>query len=108
MERRATLRLIGLVILVLGLLSAVAIFAHSVPATVTVGLDDGVPDKREMVQIEQFGGKGNLVAIEITTWFSSLWHGRRLAYTVAVLSIAIFATCRWAADLSAEDSASSE
>ena len=39
-------------------------------------------------ELERFGGKANVLAVEFTRWFESLWQGRRLAFTVAFLGIA--------------------
>ncbi len=33
--------------------------------------------------MELYGGKANVLAAELLQWFASLWHGRRLALTVA-------------------------
>ncbi len=48
-------------------------------------------------QIERIGGKATLYAVRFNEWFASLWHGRTLAYTVAVLSLAISLVCFWIA-----------
>ena len=37
--------------------------------------------------MEVYGGTANLLATELRLWFASLWHGERLAYTVAVLTL---------------------
>lgn len=34
---------------------------------------------------------------EFDQWFSGLWHGRPLAYTIAVLAVAIALACFWVA-----------
>ncbi len=41
--------------------------------------------------LELYGGKANLLAEQFTRWFGTLWHGKRLAFTVAVLSAALAA-----------------
>ena len=33
------------------------------------------------------GGKVAILSLQIQQWFFSLWHGRSLAYTVAVISL---------------------
>jgi hypothetical protein len=35
------------------------------------------------------GGTANLVASDITDWFAGLWHGRNLAYTLAVITVVV-------------------
>ena len=37
--------------------------------------------------MQTYGGNANVLASEIRLWFASLWHGRRLAFTVAVLTL---------------------
>ena len=44
--------------------------------------------KRYLRELEVYGGKINILASDIREWFVSLWHGKTLAVTVAVLSIA--------------------
>jgi hypothetical protein len=44
-------------------------------------------------RMEYLGGKANVLGSEITNWFVGLWHGRNLAYTLAVLTIAIALMC---------------
>jgi hypothetical protein len=37
-------------------------------------------------ELERFGGKANVLAAELDRWFASLWHGRKLAFTVAFIA----------------------
>ncbi len=39
--------------------------------------------------LELYGGKMNVLADEFMRWFSGLWHGRSLAFTVACITVAI-------------------
>ncbi|MFI5165658.1 MAG: hypothetical protein ACHQQS_03480 [Thermoanaerobaculales bacterium] len=34
----------------------------------------------------------NVLAVEFMTWFDGLWHGRSVAYTVAVISLLLAAS----------------
>jgi len=40
--------------------------------------------------LELYGGKANVIAVELTQWFDSLWHGTRLAYTVACATVMLW------------------
>jgi len=74
-------------ILMVGLTSAVAVFFTAVnPADSPLGnpQDDSKIYRRTM---EMVGGQANLVASDITDWVTGLWHGRTLAYTLAVLTL---------------------
>jgi hypothetical protein len=44
-------------------------------------------------QMEFIGGKANILGSDITRWFVGLWHGRNLAYTLAVLTLACALLC---------------
>ena len=43
--------------------------------------------------LEVIGGKLNVYLAQFDDWFASLWHGTALAYTVAVLAVAIALAC---------------
>ena len=43
--------------------------------------------KKYVHDLELYGGKANVLAEQIRHWIGSLWHGRRLAATVACLTI---------------------
>jgi hypothetical protein len=44
--------------------------------------------------MELYGGRANMLASDIRQWFSGLWHGRKLALTIAVLT-AVAASLVW-------------
>jgi hypothetical protein len=48
-------------------------------------------------QMEYLGGKANVLGSDISGWFAGLWHGRNLAYTLAVLTIVIALLCFYVA-----------
>jgi len=74
-------------VLALGLGLAVAIYATAVPILENEDLDDMVHSKQYARQVELIGGKATVLATDLTRWFSELWHGRSLAYTVAFLTV---------------------
>ena len=78
---------IALAILVLGLGASLSIYFTAPPASddsLGLQLEDS---KQYLRQLEYIGGKSNVLAGEFSQWFNSLWHGQRLAVTVAVLTI---------------------
>ena len=93
------IRTSGVILLVAGLLVAVIIFctARLDEPLGILGVD--VPTKRQSLELERMGGKSYILFNDLNEWFASLWHGRRLGYTIGVLSIAGFLGCRWFADL---------
>ena len=83
-DRRA--HLVTALILTVGLAAALVIYLTAAPPDdSTVEMADA---KQYLRQMELYGGKANLLATEIRDWFASLWHGRRLAVTVAVVTVA--------------------
>lgn len=96
MRTQKHLRWIGKILLAAGLAAAVMIYVAQ--PFVHDGGGQYSPTKRDLYQIEKIGGKSTVLGVELNSWFSSLWHGRRLAYTVAFLSIAGFVACLWLAD----------
>ena len=82
----ARLYLLGAIILAAGWITGAVIF-------VTAGGDEpggdlayGVGWERKYAfQLERMGGKAAVMGDELSQWFSSLWSGRRLGFTVAIL-----------------------
>jgi hypothetical protein len=80
-------RLVKRLILACGLAGAVVIWLVNAPPP------DLGPDlessKVYLRQMEVVGGTANVLASEFRNWFAGLWHGRTLAYTVAVLTVLV-------------------
>ena len=106
---RDRLRLAGIVILVAGLLATVFVYvAASGPAVadalgyrIVGGQAYAAPDDsaRELQQLERIGGKAAVMTFKFQRWFSSLWQGQRLAYTLLLLSAAAALLCLHLASL---------
>ncbi len=81
--------LVAAAILMGGLVAAVAVYitADAAPAD----LPELSPDtsKKYLRDLELYGGTANVLAVQLETWLQSLWRGRRLAYTVAAISLAV-------------------
>jgi len=60
-----------------------------------VRADDSKKYERQM---EQISGKSGVLAAEFMDWLGSLWHGRKLAYTLGVLSVGSSLTCLFLAN----------
>jgi hypothetical protein len=96
------LRIVAGAILVAGLATAIGIYmsAASPPDdTVTYEIEHS---KQYQRTLELYGGKANVIAVELTQWFDSLWHGTRLAYTVGCATLLI-AGVVWLAAVASED-----
>jgi hypothetical protein len=83
----------GVSILLGGLVAAALIYMFTA--------DDGASDAAGEIasgrvyeyNIERIGGMAAVYAARLNRWLAGLWHGRPLAYTVAVLSVAIALVC---------------
>jgi len=86
MERRVAAR-ISQSIALLGLGSALVVYVlASEPQANPLGYDP-LTNKKYVHELQQFGGKANVATAEFMQWFDSLWHGKTLAATLAVLSL---------------------
>jgi len=99
MNHQKRLYMIAGMILLVGLGSSLLIYltAENDPGT-ALGyiMVDGqaypiMPGDSKMYRhdLQVYGGKFGVAADEFTRWFSSLWQGQTLAYTVAVIAILI-------------------
>ena len=55
---------------------------------------DPFTSKKYVRELELYGGKLNLLAVEFRQWLVSLWRGTALAYTIAVLTL-ILSSLLW-------------
>jgi len=78
---------VSTLLLVLGFGSAVAIYCLAGPPPADGWQTDPLADKRYQREMQVYGGKANLLSAEFIDWFAELWHGRELAFTVAVLTV---------------------
>jgi hypothetical protein len=82
----------GAAVLVVSLIAAVLIYVSVPPPDSAVAMYSMV-DPRYQIELQQIGGNAAVLMAQLHQWFDSLWHGSRLAYTVAVLGAAIAAAC---------------
>jgi len=89
-------RLAGLLVLVLGGITAAIVLAtasRAVPPDIP-GLADS-----EARTLERLGGKATARTVAFDDWLASLWHGERLGWTLAVLSLVVAGACLHVAGL---------
>lgn len=84
-------RRLGFAIIALGLIGAAA-------AYVSAGADpdadaDPLAQQREMRELERLGGTATVQTVKFNQWLGSLWHGERLAGTLAVLGLIVGGAC---------------
>jgi hypothetical protein len=103
MTTRRRLYLIGTVILLAGWIGAAAIYAGAPEENGdALGYEfvDGVAypilayeSKKYRHDLERFGGKAAILADDFNRWFSGLWVGKHLAYTLATLASGAALAC---------------
>jgi hypothetical protein len=74
-------------ILLVGLVSALVIYLTAPIIVPDPSGFDPQDSKQYLRQVESVGGKGNELATELRLWLESLWHGERLAGTVACITV---------------------
>ena len=89
------LNILCVIILLIGLGTAIGIYitspdeADSALGYTVVGdtMYPDVPSKTYVRNLELYGGKGLVLANDISRWFNELWYGRSLAITIACISM---------------------
>jgi len=84
-----TINQITLLLLLIGLGGALAIYRNSNPLPVDLQLEDPTATKKYLREMQMIGGQANMVATEWRAWFASLWRGRALAGTVAFITVGV-------------------
>lgn len=74
-------------ILVIGVAAALVIYLTAQPPPANPLGYDPMDTKKYLHDLELYGGKANVLSAQFREWFDSLWHGKPLAYTVAVLTV---------------------
>ena len=74
-------------ILALGFAAAVLIYLTAQPPPENPLGYDPLDTKKYLHDLEVYGGKANVIAAQFRDWFDGLWHGKQLAFTVAVISV---------------------
>ena len=83
------LRLAAAITAIVGFTSAIWIYLRAAaPPGNPLGYEPE-DSKQYLRDLERYGGKANVLATEITAWFNGLWHGRRLAFTVACITVLV-------------------
>jgi hypothetical protein len=74
-------------ILVLGFAAAVVIYLTAQPPPENPLGYDPMDTKKYLHDLEVYGGKANIIAAQFREWFDGLWHGKQLAFTLAVITV---------------------
>ena len=91
MDRRTHLRLGALVVLAVGLASALGIYLAAADDAGSAAAYEMRISKPYVHQLERFGGKAAVMFDQFNRWFAGLWEGRQLGITVACITLAVAA-----------------
>jgi hypothetical protein len=82
----ARVRRTSILISVIGITASVFIYCFNGPGSSDPS--DLRPDDSKIYvrEIEKSGGQGELLLLDLNDEFASLWHGRRFAFTILVLT----------------------
>ena len=89
------LRLLSYAILTLGIFSAVFLYVTASPPPQHPLGYDPFASKKYVRDLELYGGKINILAVEFRQWFDRLWRGQNLAYTIAFLTVLLASLLRF-------------
>ncbi len=82
-----TINRLTALLLAAGLGAALAIYVTREPDVFDPFIGNPLHTKKHLHELRLIGGHANVALAEFQAWFSSLWQGRQLATTVAVLTL---------------------
>jgi hypothetical protein len=94
---RRQINQITVLLLLIGFGGAIVIYRAALAAPVDPPVDELMATKKSLREMQLIGGNAEVVVHEIKEWFLGLWHGTRLAGTVAVLTVGVTLVFRFVA-----------
>ena len=88
------LRWLSYAIVLIGIGSAAFLYATASPPPQHPLGYDPFASKKYVRDLERYGGKINVLAVEFRQWFARLWRGTHLAYTIALLTVLLASLLR--------------
>jgi hypothetical protein len=83
---------VAISILAIGWSIAAAVYLAASPVAFDADAYDLQHSRKYVREVEVLGGKTALLTNELNTWVAGLWHGTKLAYTIAVITVGVAAT----------------
>jgi hypothetical protein len=81
---------IGLALAAAGLVAGAIVYVSASSAAADA---DPMAREREMRELARLGGTASVQTVKFDQWVGSLWHGQRLAFTLALLGLAVGGAC---------------
>ncbi|MDB5990404.1 MAG: hypothetical protein JWQ10_1807 [Herbaspirillum sp.] len=101
------LRRLGVFILCVGLVAACLIYWSADEASRVTGYSIvggqayasiDMASKSDRYEVQRYGGTSAVIVHNFNNWLFSLWHGKRLAFTLGVMAILLAYACFWIAN----------
>jgi hypothetical protein len=89
------LRRLTIAILAVGFGAAAVVYFAAGPEPENPLGYDPLETKRYVHDLELYGGKANVIAAEFRDWFTGLWYGRNLAFTIAAITVLLVLAARF-------------
>ncbi len=97
-SQRIRIYLIGAIILLSGLSTSGVIYLEALNVSDTGTGFEFEDSKQYIHDLEMYGGKMNVLTVELNEWFMGLWHGKSLAYTIGCITVVISGVLFFIAD----------
>ncbi len=88
-------RIVAAWIVAIGWAIALAVYLTAAPDVENPEVYDLEHSKGVLRQEELIGGKAAVLGTELRDFFASLWHGQRLAYTLAAITVLVAVAYWW-------------
>ncbi|BCS55367.1 hypothetical protein [Geobacter sp. SVR] len=88
-DLQTRLNLIALLVLVVGLAAAAGIHLSAGDSSDSTLVDGFLESKKYTHELRMYGGNASVLADQFSRWFEGLWQGQTLAYTIAVIAVAV-------------------
>jgi hypothetical protein len=98
-SKAVRLRRLAAAVLAVGFAASIAIYLTARPEAENPLGYDPMQTKTYLHDLELYGGKANVLAAEFREWFTGLWQGRNLAFTLAVITVLVALAIRFVAAL---------
>ena len=88
-------RVVAAAILAVGWAIALVVYVTASPVVENPEVEEIEHSKAFLRQTEMIGGKAAVLGDELREWFDSLWHGQRLAFTIAAITAIVALVYHW-------------
>lgn len=90
-----TINRLSVLLLAVGFGAALTVYIFTEADTTDSFTTQLLGTKRYQHDLRLMGGRASVVFVELQEWFLSLWHGRQLATTLAVLTVVVVPVFRF-------------